>query len=71
MITSEYKASFLRRKITLEVEESRCILIEVLYFLGIKLRTFKKIFSTLLDAENAFDGLCSIYEMKGYDSTDK
>jgi hypothetical protein len=71
MITSEYKASFIKRKISLEIEDSSCILVEVIYFLGIKLRTLQKTFSTLLDAEDAYDNLCLICEKNGYDITDK
>jgi hypothetical protein len=66
----EYSKFFIRRRITLEVGESACALMTVLYFFGIRLRTVIKECNTLLEAETAYDQLCETYQKGGYDSTD-
>jgi len=71
MITSKFSKRFTQREVSLEIQESKCVLIHVVSFLGIKIKQTAEEFKTLLTAENRFDELCQHYERLGYDSTDQ
>jgi hypothetical protein len=71
MIMTKYRRNFTTCKIILKPEESHCLLIYILYFLGIKITTIKETYNTLLDAENAYDYLCKYHERLKYGCVDK
>ena len=70
MINTNFSKLFIQKQLSLDIQESKCILIHAIYFLGFCVRRTKEEFKTLLTAENRFDGLCENYERLGYDRTD-
>ncbi|MFA6295432.1 MAG: hypothetical protein WC666_03335 [Candidatus Paceibacterota bacterium] len=70
MITTKFTTGLTRKQVSLDIQETKCILIHAMYFLGVCYRKTKEEFYTLLNAENRFDELCTTYERLGYDRTD-
>ena len=61
MITTNIRNGPKLRKISLEINETRCAVFNILYLFGI--RIYKKVFihDTLLSAEDNYDSLCERY----------
>ena len=61
MITTKIQNGLILRKISLEINETRCTVFNILYLFGI--RVYKKVFTydTLLSAEDNYDLLCERY----------
>lgn len=70
MINTNFSKHFIQKQLSLDIQESKCVLIQAIYFLGFLIKETKKEFTTLLQAENSFDELCINYERLGYDRTD-
>lgn len=71
MITTTYSRNFITRKqVSLDIQESRCILVDALKIFGFTVDKTEQEFPTLLSAEEQYENLCQTYERLGYGRSD-